>query len=1164
LAAFCAPVVANLLLLRDVMRMTDCRTFAAIGIGLIMTATAVAGVGRLDSRGPQPGSRAAGAIAPRLGSSAMAQALADRPVAFVENRGQIDPRVRYYAQGDRFAFYLTQREIVLALMRRPPAHPHVTSPSPARATDDFAVSAAGHALDGHAVALRFIGAKTDAAIDGERASGTINVLAGDDPSRWHTGLSRFSEMTYRGLWPGIDLHVREQAGTLKYEFHVAPGADPSAIGLAYDGASGLTIDPSGALRIGTTLGPLRDAAPISYQLVGGTRVAVSSRYVVSDVGGERRVGFAVDAHRPDRPLVIDPGIDYSTFIGGASHEMPGGVAVDAAGNVYVAGFTQSPNFPTTAGAFRRTGAVSNFSDVFVTKLNPAGTALIYSTFVGGSDFDFGRRIAIDAAGNAYVTGQTKSSNFPTTSGAFDRSFNILSCPRCGIDQYDSFVFKLNAAGSALVYSTFLGGTDIDSARGIAVDGSGNAYVTGETTSSDFPTTAGAYRRVYAGSYDAFVTKLNASGSALVYSTFLGGANVDNAERIAVDGSGRAHVAGFTSSTDFPTTAGAFDTTPNGGFDIFVTRLNAAGSALAYSTLLGGSGSDSAGGLVLDATGSAYVSGGTGSVDFPTTPGAFDTTSDGSDAFIAKLNPAGSALTFSTVLGGSGGDGASGVTVDPGGNVWVTGGTNSPDFPVTAITAQPTFRGVSDAFVSQVRLDGSALLYSTFLGGVNGDGGDDVASDPTGDIYVAGHTYSLDFPATVGAFDTIFNGDTSIFWGDAFVTRIATDTNTSTPPADAPVPPAPVLLSPVNGDAPPQPITFDWNDAQGAASYTIQIDDSNTFAPPLIREGSVTTSMYATTGLSPATHFWRVRGVNVNGVAGAWSAVRSLTPQPPPPPATLATIDTNPSTVAGGTSSSGTVVLSVGAPDGGALIRLTSSHPAIAGVPATVTVPANGFAGTFVISTAPVAANTTVTITADYNGTARAATLTVTSAATPVWVQALILGSSTITGGSGMQGVVRLSGSAPSGGAVVSLVSSRPTAAGVPSSVTVPAGATTGVFNVSTAAVTASTVVTISASYGGATATSDLTVTPPAPQPQPATLSVTATGRSGVRVRSSPAGIDVPTGSSASASFTVGTAITLSMTDGRDAVFSGACSSGNKVKSCTFTLNGASSVTVNVQ
>ena len=325
------------------------------------------------------------------------------------------------------------------------------------------------------------------------------------------------------------------------------------------------------------------------------------------------------------------------------------------------GTTQSPDFPATAGAYKRTGAASNFSDVFVAKVNAAGTALVYATFIGGSDFDWGRAIAIDASGNAYIAGQTKSSNFPTTNGAFDRTLGVpTNCPRCSPDNYDAFVTKLNATGSALVYSTYLGGnSDIDDALGIAVDSTGSAYVVGETGSADFPTTPGAYRTTRNGAYDAYVTKLNPAGSALAYSTFIGGSQVDFGVRIAVDASRNAYVLGNTSSPDFPTTPGAFNTANNGGFDIFVLKLNAAGSNLVYSTFIGGLDMDSAGGLAIDSAGNAYVSGATRPPNFPTTPGAFQTVPparSGGGAFVTKLNATGSALLYSTFLGDAGANG----------------------------------------------------------------------------------------------------------------------------------------------------------------------------------------------------------------------------------------------------------------------------------------------------------------------------------------------------------------------------------------------------------------------------------------------------------------------------------------------------------------------------
>jgi hypothetical protein len=1124
-------------------------------IGVALAGIVLATVG-LSSASAQASDRSAERAAPAL--TARQQQAADDyaklPVSFVENQGQTDARVRYLAQGNGYSFFMTPSEVMLSFAKD---------------------SAEKQTPQDLALALRFVGGNPRVEPQGSvRAPGVINDLRGADPSMWHTDIPQYRDVVYPDLWPKIDLRLRDQSGVLKYEFHVHPGASPADIQLAYDGADGLGLNATGGLQIATPLGTLADSAPLSYQNIGGARVPVTSRYVLDDhanANANGRFAFDVGRYQHDRDLIIDPGVQYTTFLGGNSAETGAGIAVNAAGNAFVAGTTQSPNFPTTTGAFARTGAAQNFSDVFVTKLNPAGSALVYSTFVGGSDLEFGRRLAIDAAGNAYVTGQTKSSNFPTTGGAFDRSLNIPpNCPRCATDNTDDFVFKLNAAGSALTYSTYLGGTDIDDARGIAVDGSGNAYVTGETLSVDYPTTAGAFDRTHGGDYDMFVTKLNPTGTSLVYSSFLGGAAVDNGERVALDSGGNAYLLGFSSSTDFPTTAGAFDTTANGGFDATLTKLNAAGSALVYSTYLGGDDFDSGSALAVDSAGSAYVAGGTPSTDFPTTPGAYDTTNNAGDAFVTKFNAAGSALVYSTFVGGSAFDSFNGVVFDSAGNTWLTGGTSSADFPVTAGAPDSTFNGGGDATIAELNSTGSALLFSTFLGGSQSDGGADIARDATGDVYVTGSTFSQDFPATVGAFDRVWNGDPQLFWGDAFVTKIDIDATASTPPAPPSVPDAPTLVSPANASTQPQPITFDWNDAGSAVSYNIQIDDSSAFTAPLVRDQNVTSSIYATSDLSTATHFWRVRGVNSAGVAGAWSSVRSFTPQTAPPASQLSTMNLNPATVVGGNASSGTVVMTTSA-TGGAVVSLSSSNPAVASVPATTTVPANGFTGAFVVNTSAVATTTPVTITATYNGATRTATLTVTPPATGPTLQSVTVSPSSVAGGSNTSGVVTLSGGAPQGGATVSLSSSNPAVASVPASVTVGSGTTAGGFTVATTSVSTNTSVTITATYAGVSHTATATVTPAAPPTttappaQTVTVTVSASGRSGELIVSTPTGVSVSVGSSGTASFPAGTSVTLRVSSGRDAVWSGACSSGgDKTKSCTFTANANATVSANVK
>ena len=726
-------------------------------LGLALVSVAAAGV-LLQIGSAQASSERARQPAAAATKQQALDAYGKLPLAFVPNAGQTDARVRFEAQAGAASFFFTPRAVVFSLARK---------------------------RQRTALRLGFLGTSPTSRIEGERLGpGRVNYLIGRDPAKWHTGLRTYHQLVYRGLWPGIDLRLRGVGGTLKYEFLVRPGARVDDIRLAYRGASGLRLTRGGALLVGTSLGVLRDRAPRTYQRVGGRLIAVPSRFALA---GKRAYGFAVGRYDAGRALVIDPGLTYSTYLGGAGREFQGsglGLALDSAGSVYVSGGTNSADFPTTPGAFDRT--LDGVGDGFVTKLNPAGSALVYSTFLGGSSSDGGHAIAVDSAGNAYVMGNTQSTDFPTTAGAFDTTFN---------GTIDAFVTKLNATGSALAYSTFLGGAQDDLGFGIAVDVAGNAYTTGLTASPDFPTTPGAFDTTFNGGSDAYVTELSLTGSALVYSTFLGGSSGDIGARIAVDSTGNAYVVGQTGSPDLPTTSGAFDTTYNGGpdGDVFVTKLNAIGSALVYSTYLGGSQNEPEDattqitnvGLALDSAGSVYVSGGTNSADFPTTPGAFDRTLDGvGDGFVTKLNPAGSALVYSTFLGGASDDQTLGVALDPAGIAYVTGSTRSPDFPTTPGAFDTTWNGGNDAFVTELNVAGSALVYSTFLGGALDDEGFGIALDSAGNAYLNGLTASVDFLTTPGAFDTTCNGRENS-------TRSSSELQPTTPPP--PPPPPPLLL-----------------------------------------------------------------------------------------------------------------------------------------------------------------------------------------------------------------------------------------------------------------------------------------------------------------------------------------------------------------------------------
>ena len=456
-----------------------------------------------------------------------------------------------------------------------------------------------------------------------------------------------------------------------------------------------------------------------------------------------------------------PRDDFSTFLGGSGPTLDDalGIAVDPEGHVYVTGRAGSTDFPTTAGAFDTTH--NGVFDAFVAKLSRDGSELVYCTFLGGALVDEATGIAVDPRGQAYVVGSTDSSDFPTTSGAFDTT-------RDGDN--DAFVVKLSRDGSELGYSTLLGGSKSDFAAGVAVDPRGQAYLTGRTGSADFPTTPGAFDPTLDGAEDSFVARFSGDGSALGYSTLLGGSASDFGRGIAVDASGEAYLTGESESADFPTTAGAFDRTYGGSFDAFVGKLRSDGSGLAYSTYLGGPAADLGEAIAVHPSGEAYVTGRTGSGAFPVTAGAFDTTYGGgfSDAFVTNLGRTGSALAFSTLLGGAFDDEGLGIAIDPQRQAYLTGFTQSGDFPTTPGAFDTTLDFI-DAFVSRVAGDGSALGYSSFLGGSAFDSGNAVAAGASRSAYVGGGTRSADFPTTPGTFDSTFGGG----FFDGFATKLGT-------------------------------------------------------------------------------------------------------------------------------------------------------------------------------------------------------------------------------------------------------------------------------------------------------------------------------------------------------------------------------------------------------
>ena len=671
------------------------------------------------------------------------------------NQGQADNRVSFLSHGSGYDLFLTSNEAVLSLNVPSAQQPSTASSMQSK---NLKTDPPTHTKQ-HVLRMKLMGANSATRVTGvDELPGKSNYLLGNDPKQWRTNVAHYAKVKYQAVYPGIDLIYYGREQQLEYDFIVAPGAEPSAIRQDFEGAQSVDIDTTGNLVLRTRGGELHQRKPFIYQETNGQKREIAGRYVKA---GERQVRFAIGEYDRNLPLVIDPVLIYASYLGGSGQDGVHGIGTDGGGNAYVAGYATSTDFPTTPGSFQPTAPT--VWDAFVTKFDPTGSVLLYSTYIGGSSSDPLYGFTVDSAGNAYLSGHTGSVNFPTTPGAFDTVLDTGT---------DAFAVKLSTSGSSLVYSTFLGGSDFDAAYAIAVDGSGNAYLTGATKSLNFPTTPGVldvtFNSTSANDEDAFAVKLNASGSALVYSTYLGGSSRDQATGIAVDASGHAYIVGATKSANFPRTFGAFDITSNGGFDTFVLKVNNVASGLFYGTLLGGSMDDVGNGIAVDPAGYAYVTGYTLSANFPTTSVAYDKSLSGPwDVFVTKVNQTGTGLVYSTFLGGSDVDIGLAIAVDSLGQAYVTGNCYSTNYPTTLGAIDTTHNGSADVFVTKMNQTGSGLLYSTYLGGSAADGGYAIVVDAAGNVFVGGFTLSTNFPATPGAVDTSYNSGNS----DGFVLRI---------------------------------------------------------------------------------------------------------------------------------------------------------------------------------------------------------------------------------------------------------------------------------------------------------------------------------------------------------------------------------------------------------
>jgi uncharacterized protein (TIGR03437 family) len=656
---------------------------------------------------------------------------------------------------------------------------------------------------------RFAGGNPLAQVEGlEPLALRTNYFVGSRPE-WRTDVLNYRKARIANIYPGIDLQFYGNGGKLEYDFIIAAGA-PNAISLAIEGAAHIAINDAGDLVLSTPGGSAQWNKPVAYQTIHGERRIVDARFQLL---GQHQVRFALGAYDRSLPLVIDPVLSYASYFGAAGNEAARAVATDSSGNVYVAGITSSPALAVSSTAPQTTYGGETADDItgdaFLAKFNSSGVP-VYMTFLGGKADDAASGIAVDAAGNAYVTGFTNSSNFPVTAGALQGTFagsggNV--CNRYG----DAFVTKINPAGTQIIYSTFLGGRSDDAASGIVIDASGNAYITGFTLSSNFPTTSGVVQPNFGGgggepgkpycngapafdTGDAFVAKINPTGTTLLLSTYFGGNSDDAAFAIALDSAGNIYIGGATLSFNFPTTSGAFQTKFGGSEgqnefflygDAFITKLNSTATAVIYSTYLGGGGDDIIYGMVVDSSGTVYVTGSTSSLNFPTAGAPVQRNYAGyynlpelveqliGDAFVARLNAAGTALLYSTYLGGTANDEGRALAVDSAGIIYVVGATDSPDFPVTSGAIQTAFKGdggedtylpVGDGFFAIINPGSASLVYSTYFGGTLDDILTGLAFDPSGNLWLVGTTVSTDLAVTPNAAQKTFGGERGSFGG----------------------------------------------------------------------------------------------------------------------------------------------------------------------------------------------------------------------------------------------------------------------------------------------------------------------------------------------------------------------------------------------------------------
>lgn len=892
------------------------------------------------------------------------------PLSFEANQGQTDPRVSFLSRGNGYCLFLTPTEAVLTLSGSVNDKPAGEMPSSA---DQAKKREAGPATA--VLRIRMKGSNPEATASGmDQLPGKTNYYFGNDPGKWRADVPTYAKVKYGDVYPGIDLIYYGNQRQFEYDYVVSPGADPSIITLAFEGAEKVSTNDNGDIMLNTAGGSVIQRAPTIYQEIDGARKEVSGRYVLK---GRNEASFEIGEYDKGHSLVIDPLLSYSTYLGGSGTDKAYDIAVDASGNAFITGYTLSSNFPKAL----LPPSSSDIHEVFVSKMNPAGSGLLYSTYVGGSSEDEAASIAVDTSGNAYITGYTNSTDFPIKAPYQSTGGSVWN--------QDAFVTKLNASG-AILYSTYLGGGDKETGYAIAVDSARNIYVAGTTNSTDLPT-RNAYQASRNGGNDAFLTKLNAAGSALLYSTYLGSIVHSSSDEegygLAVDSSGYAYMTGSTDSSSFPTSANAFrrQLSSEGKEDAYIAKFltTASGtSSLVYSSYIGGTrddddawfggGYDKGFGIVVDASGVAYVTGETNSQDFPVKNGFQSVYQGSGDAFVIKVNTKPTVCTetatdnckeslmYSTYLGGEREDGGRGIAVDPQGNIYLTGHTSSVHFPLKSPFQSSKTEDSSDAFLTKLnpKVAGSAsLIYSSFLKGTSGiDEGRGIALDAVLNIYLAGFTQSSDF-IKKNPYQSVKGAGY-----DAFIIKVSDQpvltSLTITPTTVLGSKPAVGKVT-LSAPAPALGAKVTLTDTLSAASVPAYVT---------IPAGATSQSFTITTVLVSTLQSGNVSAA-YNGITkSAALKVR---------PIGVASLTLSPNPVVGPNKATGTVTLELPAAPGNITVTLSSSSPSVANpAVSSMVIPAGVKSKTFTVNTADVLAPGSATIKATANGVFKAVLLKV--------------------------------------------------------------------------------------------------------------------------------------------------------------------------------------------